>query len=308
MFANGNGLLPKRSAVAVALCLAASAAPGRVAAQEATDGSCSIEQVERYELVLDVAIELLDRAVSDMREAPVSLRPEAPRTTLWFGAYDPARYEEALSRLARMHAHATEAPPVPDCSICISPFYIAHAQVDPTSIALCERLFSAPLRGTDSASEGLVRELARYERNGGGKEFAGAIVAALDLAATDPERAVQNPRNLSLFSVNQPEQDMPTPEDLRPGEEPTPGPEPGEEPTPGPEPEPEPTPGPGPEPEPEPEPDPLNPFEPIEEPEAPEDEPVGGGSGDGGGGGGALFAALALLGGTRLLRRRGRRD
>ncbi|CAE6447225.1 unnamed protein product, partial [Rhizoctonia solani] len=89
-----------------------------------------------------------------------------------------------------------------DCS-CNMPHVFAYVYANqPGQIHLCSAFWNVPMTGTDSKAGTLIHEQTHFSVNGGTRDYAYGQRNCRSLAASHPDRAVQNADNHEYFAEN----------------------------------------------------------------------------------------------------------
>ena len=180
---------------------------------------CSVAQASAADGALGVAENYARRARDDLRNTPVSARPDARRYKYWFGQYAEARWNRVQDGMNRIYSAASGRRFTFDCACDAGTNRtIAYVYGSRTSeIFLCEGFFNMPRSGGDSQASVLVHEISHFNdtanTDDGPNGTNGANYgqsAAVGLAITNPERAVGTASNYQYFAANPTNLPMPT--------------------------------------------------------------------------------------------------
>jgi peptidyl-Lys metalloendopeptidase len=128
------------------------------------------------------------------------------RYTGWFGAVDPARSSTVVRHFQAIRDAFVGKPVTVDCG-CNESYYAYVYPNQPYKIYVCKAFWSAPLTGTDSKGGTLVHEMSHFTVVAGTDDLAYGQSAAGQLAATDPDKAIQNADSHEYFGENTPRQE-----------------------------------------------------------------------------------------------------
>ncbi|MEW5941888.1 MAG: M35 family metallo-endopeptidase [Chloroflexota bacterium] len=129
-----------------------------------------------------------------------------PRFSAWFGVYDPGRYTAAKYHFQTISEAMDTAPVTFDCSCKKKNVYAYVYANQPYTIYLCNVFWSAPLAGTDSKGGTLIHEMSHFNIVAATNDYAYGQGAAMNLAITDPNLALDNADNHEYFAENNPAQ------------------------------------------------------------------------------------------------------
>ncbi|KAI0094340.1 deuterolysin M35 metalloprotease [Irpex rosettiformis] len=125
------------------------------------------------------------------------------RYQVWFGAYSDANHATVLTNYASLN-NGSYAEYSYDCS-CNIPSVFGYARPDQYGkVTLCNAFWDAPVNGTDSQGGTLVHVGSYFYQNGGTIDYTYGQEAAIELAQTTPDEAVQNADNYEYFAENNP--------------------------------------------------------------------------------------------------------
>jgi peptidyl-Lys metalloendopeptidase len=128
-----------------------------------------------------------------------------PRYTGWFGPVDPARSTTVARHFQAIKDAFASKPVSVDCG-CNESYYAYVYPNQPYKIYVCKAFWSAPLQGTDSKGGTLVHEMSHFTVVAGTDDLAYGQSAAGQLAASDPDKAVNNADSHEYFGENTPAQ------------------------------------------------------------------------------------------------------
>jgi peptidyl-Lys metalloendopeptidase len=126
-----------------------------------------------------------------------------PRYTTWFGAYTSSRYSTVRSNFTNIKNAMDTASVNFDCG-CKKRYYAYVYANQPYNIYLCSIFWQAPATGTDSKAGTLIHEMSHFTIVAGTEDYVYGQTNAKNLAATDPNKAVDNADNHEYFAENTP--------------------------------------------------------------------------------------------------------
>jgi peptidyl-Lys metalloendopeptidase len=121
----------------------------------------------------------------------------------WFGALDPARSATVVRHFQAIKDAFAGKPVTVDCG-CSESYYAYVYPNQPYKIYVCKAFWSAALTGTDSKGGTLVHEMSHFTVVAGTDDLAYGQSAAGQLAASDPDKAVNNADSHEYFGENTP--------------------------------------------------------------------------------------------------------
>jgi peptidyl-Lys metalloendopeptidase len=123
----------------------------------------------------------------------------------WFGAVDPARSSTVVRHFQAIRAAFASKPVTVDCG-CNESYYAYVYPNQPYKIYVCKAFWAAPVTGTDSRGGTLVHEMSHFTVVAGTDDLAYGQQAAGQLAASDPDKAINNADSHEYFGENTPAQ------------------------------------------------------------------------------------------------------
>jgi peptidyl-Lys metalloendopeptidase len=122
----------------------------------------------------------------------------------WFGSYASTRYNTVKSHYnAIVDAFANKSVTY-DCSTCtIANAYAYVYASQPYKIYLCGYFWKAPATGRDSKAGTLVHEMSHFRVTAGTSDYVYGESGALNLARTNPKKAIANADNHEYFAEDQ---------------------------------------------------------------------------------------------------------
>jgi len=136
-------------------------------------------------------------------EKYLNRRNPGPRYTTWFGVFSSSRYNIVGSNFTAISDAMDNAGVTFDCK-CKQKYYAYVYSNDPYKIYLCQAFWTAPLSGTDSKAGTLIHEMSHFDVVAGTSDWAYGQTAAMNLAISDPDRAVTNADSHEYFAENTP--------------------------------------------------------------------------------------------------------
>lgn len=127
----------------------------------------------------------------------------SPRYITWFGAPDAARYETVTTHFTSISSAMDTAAVTFDCG-CKKRYYAYVYPTRPYTIYLCRIFWLAPQTGTDSQAGTLIHEMSHFNTVASTSDYVYGQQGAMDLALTDPAKAVNNADNHEYFGENSP--------------------------------------------------------------------------------------------------------
>ncbi len=125
------------------------------------------------------------------------------RYTTWFGASDTARYGTVTTHFSSIGSAMDTANVTFDCS-CKKKYYAYVYPSRPYTIYLCRVFWMAPQTGTDSQAGTLIHEMSHFSTVASTNDYVYGQAGAMNLAITDPDKAVNNADNHEYFAENNP--------------------------------------------------------------------------------------------------------
>jgi peptidyl-Lys metalloendopeptidase len=128
------------------------------------------------------------------------------RYTGWFGPIEPARSATVARHYQAIRDAFASKPVTVDCG-CNQSYYAYVYPDQPYKIYVCRAFWSAPLTGTDSKGGTLVHEMSHFNVVAGTNDWVYGQSAAAALAASDPDKAIDNADSHEYFGENTPPRD-----------------------------------------------------------------------------------------------------
>jgi peptidyl-Lys metalloendopeptidase len=127
------------------------------------------------------------------------------RYTTWFGAYTSSRYNTAQQHFTNIDAALDQnnGQITINCG-CNQNYYAYVYPNQPYQIYVCRVFWSAPLTGTDSKAGTLIHETSHFNNVASTDDIVYGQSAAKNLAASDPDGALNNADNHEYFAENNP--------------------------------------------------------------------------------------------------------
>ena len=147
------------------------------------------------------------RAYSENSKQYLSGGTVGPRYTTWFGAYSSQRYATALDHFQSIDAAMDQdnGQITINCG-CNQNYYAYVYPTRPYEIFVCRAFWSAPLAGTDSKGGTLIHEMSHFNVVAATDDVVYGQTGAKNLAASDPNGALNNADNHEYFAENTPSQ------------------------------------------------------------------------------------------------------
>lgn len=123
--------------------------------------------------------------------------------TRWFGTYTSTRFNLVKDHYLKINDAFVNKSVVYDCS-CKKPYYAYVYPTQPYKIYVCKVFWQAPALGIDSQAGTLVHEMSHFNVTASTDDYVYGQSAALNLAATNPDKAVDNADNHEYFAEEQP--------------------------------------------------------------------------------------------------------
>jgi len=127
------------------------------------------------------------------------------RYTTWFGAYTSARYATARQHFVNIDSAIDQngGEVTINCG-CNQSYYAYVYPTRPYEIFVCRAFWSAPLTGTDSKGGTLVHEMSHFNVTAGTDDHVYGQAGARNLAASNPDQALDNADSHEYFAENNP--------------------------------------------------------------------------------------------------------
>ena len=127
------------------------------------------------------------------------------RYTTWFGAYTSSRYNTAQQHFTNIDAALDQSNGQITINCGCNQNYYAYVYPNqPYQIYVCKVFWTAPLTGTDSKAGTLIHETSHFTNVAGTDDHVYGQTAARNLAASDPDSALDNADNHEYFAENNP--------------------------------------------------------------------------------------------------------
>ncbi len=123
--------------------------------------------------------------------------------TRWFGTYTSTRFNLVKDHYLKINDAFVNKSVTYDCS-CKKNYYAYVYPSKPYKIYVCKVFWSAPALGVDSKAGTLVHEMSHFYVTASTDDYVYGQAAALNLAATSPDKAVDNADNHEYFAEEQP--------------------------------------------------------------------------------------------------------
>lgn len=123
--------------------------------------------------------------------------------TRWFGTYTSTRFNLVKDHYLKINDAFVTKNVVYDCG-CKKPYYAYVYPSQPYKIYVCKVFWQAPALGIDSQAGTLVHEMSHFYVTASTDDYVYGQTNALNLAATEPDKAVDNADNHEYFAEEQP--------------------------------------------------------------------------------------------------------
>ncbi|MGH8076538.1 MAG: M35 family metallo-endopeptidase [Lysobacter sp.] len=162
--------------------------------------SCTTTQIDGAASAVSSA-----RGYSENAKGYLSAGTVGARYTTWFGAYTSTRYATAKQNFVAIDAAMDQSggQVTINCG-CNQSYYAYVYPTRPYEIFVCRAFWSAPLTGTDSKAGTLIHEMSHFNAVAGTDDIVYGQAGAKNLAATDPNGALNNADNHEYFAENTP--------------------------------------------------------------------------------------------------------
>ena len=125
------------------------------------------------------------------------------RYTTWFGVFDTNRFSTVKQHYAAITNAFSMKSVTYDCG-CKQNYYAYVYPTQPYKIYLCKIFWQAPLLGTDSRAGTLIHEMSHFDIVAGTDDYVYGQSGAMQLATSDPNKAINNADNHEYFAENNP--------------------------------------------------------------------------------------------------------
>lgn len=163
-------------------------------------GNCSSSQQALLRDAVSAATGYANESLAYLSRTPAA----TARYTKWFGDVTTARWNTARAHFSASADAFANKPLTLDCKCKKKNVYAYVYPTQPYKIYLCGAFWSAPLTGTDSKAGTLVHEMSHFNVVAGTDDWAYGQAAAAELAASDPDKALNNADNHEYFAENTP--------------------------------------------------------------------------------------------------------
>jgi peptidyl-Lys metalloendopeptidase len=130
---------------------------------------------------------------------------QTARYVTWFGVYNITRYSTVTTHFNAISNAMDTAAVKFDCG-CKKQYYAYVYANRPYTIYLCKVFWTAPMTGTDSKAGTLIHEMSHFYLVSSTLDYVYGQTGAMNLAATDPAKAINNADNHEYFAENTPSQ------------------------------------------------------------------------------------------------------
>lgn len=162
--------------------------------------SCSTTQISTAGSAVNAA-----RNYSENGKGYLNAGTVGSRYTSWFGAYTSTRYATAKQHFAAIDSAIDQSggQVTINCG-CNQSYYAYVYPTRPYEIFVCKAFWSAPMTGTDSKGGTLIHEMSHFNVVAATDDHVYGQTAARNLAASDPDQALDNADNHEYFAENNP--------------------------------------------------------------------------------------------------------
>jgi peptidyl-Lys metalloendopeptidase len=161
--------------------------------------SCTTTQQSTLNTAHNNAITISGKAKSHLAAYPNG----STLYTRWFGTYSSSRFSTVKSHFSAINDAFINKSVTYDCS-CKDNYYAYVYPSKPYKIYLCKAFWSAPSLGIDSKAGTLVHEMSHFYAVASTDDWVYGQSAALNLAKTNPSKAIDNADNHEYFAEEQP--------------------------------------------------------------------------------------------------------
>jgi peptidyl-Lys metalloendopeptidase len=162
-------------------------------------GGCTTRERQQLRTAVNAATAYSRASYSYLSDTP----SRTQRYVQWFGAFTPARWNEAKTDFLKIRDAFVNKPLTLDCS-CNNGAYAYVFPNQPYKIYLCNAFWTAPNRGTDSRGGTLVHEMSHFDIVANTDDNAYGQSACAALAQSDPLGALNNADSHEYFAENNP--------------------------------------------------------------------------------------------------------
>ncbi|WP_133478047.1 M35 family metallo-endopeptidase [Cognatilysobacter segetis] len=164
--------------------------------------SCSTTQINTAGSAVNAA-----RTYSENAKGYLNGGTVGARYTTWFGSYTSSRYSTARQHFVNIDSAMDQnAGQVTINCGCNQSYYAYVYPTRPYEIFVCKAFWSAPLTGTDSKGGTLIHEMSHFNVTAGTDDHVYGQTGAKNLAASNPDQALDNADNHEYFAENTPSQ------------------------------------------------------------------------------------------------------
>lgn len=164
--------------------------------------ACSAAEGYVIAMAAQLAEVMTQDAVTALQGTPPEARSTAVRYTTWFGVHDTRRYQTVVNHFTAIQKTLPRVRIQCGCNDPSMYAYVVPKQ--PYTIHVCPVFWDAPLGGTDSKAGTLVHETSHFTVVAGTQDHAYGQQAAMELATTNPDQAINNADNHEYFAENTP--------------------------------------------------------------------------------------------------------
>ena len=168
---------------------------------------CSSSQQDDLNAALTEANNIASMALQVLQDTPSEQQPNAQRYVTWFGVHTVGLYAKTIGNFSKISDAPANKAIVFGCSgsECEPIDYAYVYPNQPYGIFVCDKFWSAPLKGTDSRSGTIIHEVSHFGVVAATRDFAYGHNASKLLAVQNPPRATSNADSTEYFAENDPE-------------------------------------------------------------------------------------------------------
>lgn len=164
--------------------------------------SCSTTQMSTAGSAVNAA-----RTYSENAKGYLNGGAVGARYTTWFGAYTSTRYSTARQHFVNIDSAIDQngGQVTINCG-CNQSYYAYVYPTRPYEIFVCKAFWTAPMTGTDSKGGTLIHEMSHFNVTAATDDHVYGQTGAKNLAASNPDQALDNADNHEYFAENNPAQ------------------------------------------------------------------------------------------------------
>jgi len=131
------------------------------------------------------------------------IKEDSVRYDTWFGTFDSGRVSKVKTHFTAI-AGAFDTAGITFYCGCKQNYYAYVYPNRPYEIFVCKVFWTAPAIGTDSKAGTLIHEMSHFTVVAGTSDYVYGQTGAMDLASSDPAKAIMNADNHEYFAENTP--------------------------------------------------------------------------------------------------------